>query len=120
MIKIVPKRWGKEEWIINDEYCGKILTVKKKSSSSIHYHKNKKETFFVLSGRILLEWYPFNDFIKRKKLICSAILQRGQAFTLYPHTVHKFTSLIGESKILEISTHHDDSDSHRIRENKKL
>ena len=116
MIKIVNKRWGKEEWIINDEYCGKILTIKKGISTSTHYHKLKKETMFVLNGCVKIEWYPFQDYIKRKRLVCSVILSKFQSFTLFPMTVHRITGMFEMNKVMEISAHHEDSDVCRIRE----
>lgn len=42
----VPKDWGWERIIWNDEkYCGKILFIKKGSCISLQYHKLKDETF---------------------------------------------------------------------------
>ena len=116
MIKSIPKRWGKEEWIINDEYCGKVLHINKGKSSSIHYHKKKKETLFILSGVVKICWYPFQDYIKNKKLICEVVLRTGQSFTLYPNTVHRFDGLNKNNKILELSTHYEESDVYKIRE----
>ena len=55
-IKKVDKVWGSEEWIVNnDKYCGKILNLKKGFRGSVHHHKNKNETFYLLEGRVLLE-----------------------------------------------------------------
>ena len=42
-IKIVPKGWGHEKWIVNNEmYCGKILFMEKNKRCSWHYHKSKR------------------------------------------------------------------------------
>ena len=47
-IKIVPKGWGYEKWIVNtDEYCGKLLHFIKGKKCSWHYHKLKDETFYL-------------------------------------------------------------------------
>lgn len=119
MIKVVPKKWGKEEWIINDEYCGKILTLNKDMFTSIHYHKDKKETMCLLIGSIRIDWYPFHDYVKRNKLICSVTLTKFQSFTVYPMNVHKITGLHGLNQVIEISTHHEDADSYRLRRNEK-
>ena len=57
-MKTVKKVWGQEEWVVNnDKYCGKILTVKKGFRCSLHYHKKKHETFYVLEGNLLMEVY---------------------------------------------------------------
>ena len=44
------KGWGNERWIVNKEkYCLKILSFKKHSSFSMHYHIKKEETWYVIS-----------------------------------------------------------------------
>ena len=56
MKNIVPKEWGSEYWIVNNDlYCGKLLTLEKNKRCSVHYHKNKDETFYILEGKIKLE-----------------------------------------------------------------
>ena len=104
MIKKVKKIWGSEEWLVNNElYCCKILNLKKGYRCSIHYHKVKDETFYVLKGIVLLELFG-------KKII----LRKGDSIRIKPYTLHRFTG-IKNSKILEISTHHEDSDSYRLK-----
>ena len=49
----VSKGWGYEDWIVNkEEYCGKLLFIKKGKKCSWHYHKNKDETFYIQSGKL--------------------------------------------------------------------
>ena len=56
MQKIVPKGWGYEMWIENNElYCGKHLHVLLTRWCSVRYHKNKKETFYVIKGELVLQ-----------------------------------------------------------------
>jgi len=103
-IKKVNKSWGHEKWLVNNDlYCGKILFIKKDHRCSIHYHKLKDETFYVLSGKIKLEL--FSETIT---------MNEGDSYRLIPNTVHRFTGL-EESNLLEISTHHEDSDSYRVK-----
>jgi len=102
-MKIVRKSWGSEEWLVNNElYCGKILNLKKGYRCSLHYHKNKDETFYILKGIVLME-YGDN----------SKALNIGDSIHLPPNTLHRFTG-IKDSQIIEISTHHEDSDSYRV------
>ncbi len=102
MEKIVKKVWGEEIWMANTEkYCGKKLILRKGKRCSMHYHKNKDETFYIDSGRVLIE-------INEEKNIMNA----GQAVRIFPGTNHRFSGL-EESIIIEISTHHEDSDSYR-------
>ena len=102
-MKKVKKTWGQELWIVNNDlYCGKILTLKKDKCCSIHYHKLKIETFFILEGKIKLELFG-------KTLI----MEKGDSYNLNQYDIHRFIGL-KDSEILEISTHHEDSDSYRI------
>jgi len=100
-IKIVPKKWGEERWIVNRDYCGKLLILKKGFKCSMHHHKNKDETFYINKGKVLLE-------LDGKK----TIMKLGDAQLVMPGQKHRFTGL-ENSEIMEFSTHHEDSDSYR-------
>ena len=100
-IKIVPKAWGEERWIVNRDYCGKLLVLKKGFRCSMHHHKNKDETFYINKGRVLLE-------LEGSKFI----MKPGQALLIEPNQKHRFTGL-EDSEIIEFSTHHEDADSYR-------
>ena len=55
--KFVKKRWGSETWFANTHthnYCGKILRINKNHCSSMHYHLDKHETFYVLEGELIV------------------------------------------------------------------
>ena len=104
---IIPKIWGSEEWIANnDKYCGKILTLNKGMRCSVHYHKEKHETFYVLDGRVLME---LGDDLLR------SILDVGNSQVVETGQKHRFTGL-ENSRVIEFSTHHDDYDSYRSTE----
>ena len=49
------KEWGEEQWIVNKEYCGKKLILRKNHRCSMHSHRQKDEVFYLQSGRVLLE-----------------------------------------------------------------
>lgn len=100
-MKEVEKVWGKEIWIVNKDYCGKKLILKKGFRCSMHYHKNKDETFYILKGRVLME-------ADNKK----QIMTEGDSIMITPNTKHRFTGL-ENSEIIEFSTHHEDEDSYR-------
>jgi len=96
------KIWGAEHLIVNDEYCGKLLEIKKGWRTSIHSHYEKKETFFVLEGCVgILDG-------KGK----SEIMFAGDILTIDRRRLHAICG-IHDSVVLEISTHHNDQDSHR-------
>lgn len=106
--QIVQKVWGEEQIIVNKRYCGKILTLMEQHRCSMHYHKKKDETFFVISGLVLLE-------IGKEILL----LHPGYSVGVKPGVPHRFTGL-GWSKIVEFSTHHEDSDSCRTTQSEKV
>ncbi len=108
-MKVVPKIWGEEHWIANNEkYCGKKLILKKGYRSSLHHHKIKEETFYVQNGKVLME-------IEDKKWI----MQRGDIQHIKPRELHRFTGL-EDSEIFEFSTQHFDEDSYRKTQSEKV
>jgi quercetin dioxygenase-like cupin family protein len=100
--KVVPKSWGEEHWIVNGEYCGKKLVLKKGHRCSLHFHKVKDEVFYVIKGRVHLELAGEEH-----------VLEPGDHRHVPPNTAHRFSGLT-DAEIIEFSTHHEDSDSYRI------
>ena len=108
--KFVDKGWGYEKWIANsDEYCGKLLFIKKNHRCSWHYHILKDETFYLQSGKIELFYSAENDRDQAKKLI----LEPGESFHCCRGTRHQMLAL-EDSELFEFSTEHFDEDSHRL------
>ena len=102
LVKIVLKVWGHEEWIVNNEkYCGKKLVFKKGYRCSMHYHKIKDETFYVISGKVLMEL----DGVKR-------VMTLGDSQRILPGQKHRVTAF-EHSSLFEFSTFHMDEDSYR-------
>lgn len=117
-IKIVPKLWGEERWIRNDGlYCMKELLLKVGCHCSLHYHKKKTETFYVVHGRVMLE-YPGAEGIgsspRDGTLIMCDVLSLGQVVTLHPGDVHRFRALSHTAMLIECSTQHFEDDSYRL------
>jgi mannose-6-phosphate isomerase-like protein (cupin superfamily) len=110
-IKIVPKGWGHEKWIVNSEkYCGKLLYMEKGKRCSWHYHKIKDETFYLQSGLISL-YYGFDEDIGKAEMV---VLEPGDKFYIPVGLKHQMVALL-DSELFEFSTQHFDSDSHRIK-----
>ena len=104
------KIWGKEFWIVNNQdYCGKVLVLNRQHRCSMHYHKIKKETFLVVSGKVLLE-------IEEQKIT----LFPGGSVTIVPYTKHRFTGIGSVSEIIEFSSQHFEHDSYRTIESEKI
>jgi mannose-6-phosphate isomerase-like protein (cupin superfamily) len=112
-LKIVPKKWGFEKWIVNNEkYCGKILYIIKDYGCSWHFHKIKDETFYVQSGKIILYYGHDKDFSKAS----SVILEKGDHHHIPTGLIHKMVAL-QDTELFEFSTQHFDEDSYRIISN---
>jgi mannose-6-phosphate isomerase-like protein (cupin superfamily) len=110
LCKEVYKIWGKEIWMANTPlYCGKKLILKKGKRCSFHYHKIKDETFYIDSGRVMME----RRRIVGEAEVESRIMVVGDVLRIPPGVPHRFSGL-EDSVIIEISTHHEDSDSYRI------
>lgn len=108
LIKFVPKGWGFEKWIVNnEEYCGKLLYLVKGKKCSWHYHILKDETFYIQSGKVLLK-YSETDVPEFEK-----ILGPGDNFHIYRGLRHQIVAL-EDTELFEFSTQHFDTDSIRI------
>ncbi|MGD2250101.1 MAG: cupin domain-containing protein [Candidatus Methanofastidiosia archaeon] len=93
MQRVIEKPWGKEiTFSEEDFYIGKILIVEKDKQLSYHYHEEKKETLFLLKGKIHC---IINDV--------EYIFEEGKTLRFDPETKHRIHAL-EESKILEVST----------------
>jgi len=130
----IDKKWGHELCVVTKHapkgavgYSGKILTVKQGWQSSIHYHIDKTETFFILEGKLILELYrhklevpavakaPRPITMDDVRLELSTVLEPGQGMTLDPLTPHRFWALsLDGCKFVEFSTPDDPADSYRI------
>jgi mannose-6-phosphate isomerase-like protein (cupin superfamily) len=115
---IVPKTWGEEVWYVNRDYCGKRLIFAEDHRCSVHYHKNKHETFLIEDGTILLELYKAAytriDVYSHFYPVSAILLKQGQSIEIPPGLGHRMTAVGGNAAIIEFSSHHEDSDSYRI------
>lgn len=106
---IVPKLWGREEWIVNNEkYCGKKLIFFQGHRCSLHYHKIKEESFYVLSGKIYLELVDNGKNFYR-------VMGPGDIAHIKSYVQHRITALT-DAEVMEFSTFHMEDDSYRMEE----
>jgi mannose-6-phosphate isomerase-like protein (cupin superfamily) len=109
-VEIVPKGWGREVWIANNElYCGKILEIRKGKRCSLHFHKIKTETFYLRSGRLIVRVKESADSPVLEEFELSA----GDCMDVPRGLIHQMEAL-EDAELFEFSTQHFDSDSHRI------
>jgi mannose-6-phosphate isomerase-like protein (cupin superfamily) len=111
--KAVPKVWGEEQWIVNRDYCGKLLLLRKGYRCSLHCHRVKDETFYVLSGSMRIEVGTDPE-----KLVVRVLGPR-ESVHLPPGTWHRFTGLT-DTEFMEFSTHHEDDDTVRLNSSEKV
>ncbi|CAO6130728.1 {ManC} Mannose-6-phosphate isomerase [Candidatus Pelagibacterales bacterium] len=97
-MKIIDKPWGKEELLeINDHYMVKKLTMRKGHRCSLQYHKQKKETIYVLSGQLKIYSGLSENKLKEK------IYGPNDTITLLPGTIHRMEG-VEDCVYLEAST----------------
>lgn len=109
----VEKTWGYEHWFVNtSRYCGKLLFVQHgfwSSKGAFHYHKLKDETFFVIDGRLVIDYVTPEGEFKTK------ILEKYESFRVEQQMKHRFTAADpGGCSFIEASTTHRDDDSYRV------
>ena len=116
---IVSKRWGHEEWLINnDKYCAKFLWILPGYQCSLHYHPIKKESFCCLDGLVRVEYYIDGG---KKRMDTILVGWRRDVLTLPPNTPHRFWSIGTDGGLLlEVSTTHDNADVIRIEESRAI
>jgi mannose-6-phosphate isomerase-like protein (cupin superfamily) len=107
----VDKGWGYELiWATNEKYCGKIMVFEKLGSKfSMHFHKEKDETWFVNSGRFLLKWIDTND-----ATLHTQELREGDVWRNPPLQPHQLVAMEPNSSITEVSTPDSVEDNFRI------
>lgn len=95
-IKLKP--WGREIWFAyTDKYAGKILEVKKGHRYSLQYHEKKRETQYILEGKVK---FTIGKDLKHLKTLK---LKAGDKIDITPGTIHRLEAL-ENSKIFEVST----------------
>jgi len=75
----------------------KKLTMWKKHRCSLQFHNHKKETIYVLSGKLRIVSGPNQNNLKEK------IYLAGDSITISPGTVHRMEG-VEDSVYLEAST----------------
>ena len=105
----VEKGWGSELiWATNDKYAGKLLRFKKDARFSMHFHAEKDETWYVLSGKFEVK-YIMTENAELK----SQILEIGSVWRNEPLEPHQIICL-EEGTIIEVSTPDSVEDNYRV------
>jgi len=94
----VDKPWGREELIeYNDHYVVKKLFMKANECCSMQYHELKRETIYVLSGKVRLYIGKDIENLEQREMVA------GDKVTITPYTIHRMEG-IEDSEYLECST----------------
>lgn len=105
----VEKGWGSELiWATNDKYCGKMLNFNSGSKFSMHFHKEKEETWFVISGKFTVTYIDTKTATQHVKHLEAGSVWHNEP--LLPHQLH----CIEEGVIVEVSTPDSDEDNYRV------
>lgn len=108
---VVQKGWGYELiWATNDKYCGKIMVFEKAGSKfSMHFHKEKEETWFVNNGKFIVRWVD-----TEKAQIFQKELNEGDTWHNLPLVPHQLEAVVANSSVTEVSTPDSVEDNYRI------
>jgi mannose-6-phosphate isomerase-like protein (cupin superfamily) len=108
---VVPKGWGYELiWATNEKYCGKIMVFEKAGSKfSMHFHREKDETWFVNNGRFLIHWIDTKTAVMHTQE-----LREGDTWHNPPLQPHQLECIVAGSSITEVSTPDSIEDNYRV------
>ena len=110
-MKIIPKVWGWEVVLVSNElYSCKLMVIKKRYQCSIHHHKQKDETFILLTGSVMLLHKP--NAHPMMELFTPYRIPRGMK--------HRFAGFSTFSLVLEVATEDISTDSYRETESGKV
>ena len=107
----VDKGWGYEIiWATNDKYCGKLMVFERPGAKfSMHFHKEKDETWFVNAGSFKLVWCDTKTATYHEKM-----LSEGDVWRNPPMMPHQLIAMQANSIIFEVSTPDSVEDNYRI------
>jgi mannose-6-phosphate isomerase-like protein (cupin superfamily) len=109
MTEIVKKGWGTEKiFASNNLYCGKLLNFNQGSKFSMHLHKEKDETWHVLSGSFILKTIDTTS-----ATINVETLNIGDTKHITPMLPHQLMC-VEEGTIIEVSTPDSIQDNYRV------
>ena len=105
----VEKGWGSELiWATNDKYCGKLLTFNAGAKFSMHLHKDKDETWYILSGRFEVRWINTKDAAKDSRILI--VGDTWHNAPMFPHQLICHEA----GTIIEVSTADSVEDNYRV------
>jgi mannose-6-phosphate isomerase len=105
----VEKGWGSEFiFATTDKYCGKFLNFNEGAKFSMHFHAEKDETWYVMSGRFVVQYIDTKDATLKDKY-----LETGDTWHNPPLLPHRLIC-VEEGSIIEVSTPDSVEDNYRV------
>ncbi len=105
----VPKGWGHELiWATNDRYCGKMMHFNTGARFSMHFHKEKEETWYIQSGRFVVKWINTANAEQLEQELTA-----GETWHNPPCMPHQLIC-IEEGTVIEVSTPDSVEDNYRV------
>lgn len=109
LIGKVDKGWGHELiFASTDQYCGKLLTFDSGAKFSMHFHAEKDETWYVLSGKFSVFYIDTKD-----ATVHEAQLNPGEVWHNAPLLPHQLVC-VEAGTIIEVSTPDSVEDNYRV------
>lgn len=106
----VKKGWGHELiWATTDQYCGKMMHFNRGACFSMHFHREKDESWYVLSGEFRVVWLDTADASEHEEILTEGSTWHNPP--LLPHQVF----CLSEGTICEVSTADSVEDNYRVR-----
>lgn len=111
MTNVVKKGWGREIiFADNENYCGKLMIFDKVGNkSSMHFHINKHETWYVQKGLFKVNWIDHND-----ASLETYVIKEGDVWINEQGSPHQLEAMEDDSIIFEVSTRDDPRDNYRV------
>ena len=108
----INKGWGFELiWASTEHYCAKLLCfVAPGAKMSMHFHKDKDETWFVNSGKFIVRWIDTKTAVQHEK-----VLVEGTVWHNPPLQPHQLEALSPDAIIFEVSTKDTPEDNYRVQ-----
>jgi mannose-6-phosphate isomerase-like protein (cupin superfamily) len=103
------KYWGRIETILSEDVAAKRIFVAKGGQSSLEYHVEKSESYYIHSG-LLRVGLRIGRAENR-----SIVMKAGQSYDVHPGVMHMRMGL-EDTVIVEVSTRDNDSDSYLVED----
>ena len=105
----VEKGWGHELiWATNDRYCGKMMHFNTGARFSMHFHREKEETWYIQSGKFVVKWIDTKNANQHEQ-----ILVTGAVWHNPPCMPHQLIC-VEEGTVVEVSTPDSVEDNYRV------